>query len=55
MQGGETMMSIASQYVSVDVSKAMLDIPVLSFAQGAMQGANRVANTVAGLTPLESA
>jgi transposase len=44
MQGGENMMSNASQYVAVDVSKAMLDI--------AMPGANRVSrspNTVAGI------
>jgi transposase len=44
MQGGENMMSNASQYVAVDVSKAMLDI--------AMPGANRVwrsSNTTAGI------
>jgi transposase len=52
MQGGETMMPNMSQYVAVDVSKAMLDIFILSFAEGAMPGANRVwrsANTVAGI------
>jgi transposase len=44
MQGGENMMSNASQYVAVDVSKAMLDI--------AMPGATRVwrsSNTTAGI------
>jgi transposase len=47
MQGGETMMPNTSQYVAVDVSKAMLDI--------AMPGADRVwrsANTVAGIAAL---
>jgi transposase len=47
MQGGENMMSNTSQYVAVDVSKAMLDI--------AMPGANRVwrsANTVSGVAAL---
>jgi transposase len=44
MQGGENMMSNASQYVAVDVSKAMLDI--------AMPGANKVwrsSNTISGI------
>jgi transposase len=47
MQGGENMMSNASQYVAVDVSKAMLDI--------AMPGANQVwrsTNTVSGVAAL---
>ena len=50
------MMSSVCEYVAVDVSKAMLDIFILSFAEGAMPGGNRVwrsSNTPAGIAAFE--